>query len=78
MAELGPHLISYAWGCLEWPALDVCGAAIEVLSALTHHRCDPIVMSHELQVRPPPQSPLSSRDLTRSHPISSDLDLIST
>ena len=29
--ELGPQLISYAWGCLEWPALDVSGAAIEVL-----------------------------------------------
>lgn len=49
--ELGPQLIGYAWGCLEWPALDVSGAAIEVLSALTHHVCDPIVMSQELQCK---------------------------
>ena len=46
--ELGPGVISYAWGCLEWSSLDVCGCAMEVLSALLHCRADPVDMAAEL------------------------------
>ena len=44
-AELGHGIVGYAWGCLEWPSLDVGGAAMEALSACLHLRCDPVDLS---------------------------------
>ena len=45
--ELGHGLVAYAWGGLEWSALDVAAAAMEALSALLHLRSDPVDLGQE-------------------------------
>ena len=48
---LGQAVVSYAWGALEWSSLDVCGAAIELLSVMLHLRYDPVDMALELALK---------------------------
>ena len=45
--ELGHGLVAYCWGCLEWPSLDVSGAAMEALGSLLHLRGDIVDVSQE-------------------------------
>ena len=68
-AELGHGLVAYAWGCIEWPALEVAGASMEVLSVLLHLRGDVVDLTQEqhckrLVLDPPSRCRLLATTLT--------------